>query len=201
MDVLGGFRYLDLREGLGIAENLQVFPGAPIFAGASIGAFDQFDTRNQFYGGQLGVRAEVRQDRLFANFTGKLALGDTHQTVDINGATTITPPGGPAIVRPGGLLALPSNAGRFSRDEFSVVPEGSVNVGYQVTNNLRAYVGYTFLYWSDVVRPGDAIDLRVNSTRVPTSLAPPSGPAAPLFAVPGSDFWAQGIDFGVELRF
>lgn len=143
----------------------------------------------------------MRQNRLFANITGKLALGDTHQTVDINGATTITPPGGPATVRPSGLLALPSNTGRFSRDEFSVVPEGSVNVGYQVTDNLRVSVGYTFLYWSDVVRPGDAIDLRVNSTRAPTSLVPPSGPAAPLFTFRSSDFWVQGIAFGVELRF
>jgi hypothetical protein len=201
VDLIGGFRYLDLREGLGVVENSQVLPASPAFAGDNISAFDQFDTRNQFYGGQLGVRAEVRRNRLFANVTGKVALGDTHETVDINGATRITTPGGPAIVRPGGLLALPSNSGRFSRDEFSVVPEGSVNVGYQVTNNLRVYVGYTFLYWSDVVRPGDAIDLRVNSTGVPTSLAPPSGPAAPLFTFRSSDFWAQGIDFGVELRF
>lgn len=201
VDLIGGFRYLDLREGLGVVENSMVLPTSPALAGDAISAFDQFDTRNQFYGGQLGVRAEVRQNRLFANLMGKLAIGDTHETVDVNGATTITAPGGPAVVRSGGLLALPSNIGRFSRDVFSVVPEGSLNVGYQVTNNLRVYVGYTFLYWSDVVRPGDAIDLRVNSTRVPTSLTPPSGPVAPLFAAPGSDFWAQGIDFGVELRF
>jgi Putative beta barrel porin-7 (BBP7) len=201
VDLISGFRYLDLREGLGVGENTQILPAAPLFAPANIRAFDQIDTRNQFYGGQLGVRAEVRQNRLFANVTGKLALGDTHQTVDSNGATTITPPGAPATVRPGGLLALPSNTGRFSRDKFSVVPEGSVNVGYQVTDNLRVSVGYTFLYWSDVVRPGDALDLRVNSTRVPTSLVPPSGPAAPLFTFRSSDFWAQGIAFGVELLF
>jgi hypothetical protein len=143
----------------------------------------------------------VRLNRLFANLTGKIALGDTHQTVDINGVTTITTPGGLATVRPGGLLALPSNTGHFSRDEFSVVPEGGVNVGYQATNNLRVYVGYTFLYCSNVVRPGDAIDLRVNSTGVPTSLVPPSGPAAPVFTFRGSDFWAQGIVFGMELLF
>jgi hypothetical protein len=201
VDLIGGFRYLELSEGLGVVEDTQVLPESPVFSGANISAFDQFDTRNQFYGAQIGVRAELRQNRLFANVTGKLALGDTHQTVNINGATTITPPGGAAIVRPGGMLALPSNTGRFSRDEFSVVPEGSVNVGYQVTNNLRVSVGYTFLYWSGVVRPGDAIDLRVNSTRVPTSLVPPSGPAAPLFLFRSSDFWAQGITFGVELQF
>jgi hypothetical protein len=200
-DLLGGFRYLDLRDGLGVVESTQVLPGAPVFSGDAINAFDQFDTRNQFYGGQLGVRGEVRRNRLFANITGKVALGDTHQTIDVNGATTITPPGGPTAVRPGGLLALPGNSGRFSRDEFSVVPEVGVNVGYQLTNNFRVFAGYNFLYWSGVVRPGDAIDLRVNSTLVPTSLAPPGGPAASPFAFRSSDFWAQGVAFGAELRF
>ncbi len=201
VDLISGLRYLDLNEGLGVVEDTQILPGSPVFAPADIRAFDQFDTRNQFYGGQVGVRAEVWWNRVFANIAGKVALGDTHQTVDINGATSITPLGGPATVKPGSLLALPSNIGRFSRDEFSVVPEGSVNVGYQVTNNLRVSVGYTFLYWSGVERPSDAIDLRVNSTRVPTSLAPPSGPAAPLFTFGGSDFWAQGLTVGVELIF
>jgi Putative beta barrel porin-7 (BBP7) len=200
-DLLGGFRYLDLRDGMGVVESTQVLPGAPVFSGDAINAFDQFDTRNQFYGGQLGVRGEVRQNRLFANITGKVALGDTHQTIDVNGATTITPPGGPTAVRPGGLLALPGNSGRFSRDEFSAVPEVDVNVGCQVTSNLRVFVGYNFLYWSSVVRSGDVIDLRVNSTRVPTSLLPPSGPAALPLAFRNSDFWAQGVAFGAELRF
>ena len=201
IDALAGFRYLELREGLGIAENIQVFPNSPAFPGASFGAFDQFDTRNQFYGGQLGVRAEAWRNRLFANVTGKVALGDVRQTVDINGATTIIPPGGPALVRPGDLLALPSNMGRYGRDEFAVVPEVGANVGYQVTDHLRVGVGYSFLYATSFVRPGDAVDLNVNSTRTPGSLAVPSGPLRPLFTFRDTDFWAQGINFSLGLQF
>jgi hypothetical protein len=130
-----------------------------------------------------------------------VALGTTHQTVDVNGFTTITPPGGPATVVPGGFLALPSNIGRFTRDPFSVIPEVGFNVGYRITNNLSAFAGYNFLYWSNVVRPGDQINLGVNSTRTPVSLLPPNGPAAPLFSFRSSDFWAQGISFGVQLLF
>ncbi len=59
VDLISGVCYLDLREGLGITENIQVLPGAPVFPGDSIRTFDQFDTRNQFHGGQLGARAEV----------------------------------------------------------------------------------------------------------------------------------------------
>jgi len=206
LDLISGARYLELNEGLSIAEYTQVAPGATGTAldGANIAAFDQFNTRNQFYGGQIGARTEVWWNRLFANVTGKIALGDTHQTVNINGATRITTTTGPAIVLPGDLLTAPSNIGNYSRDQFSVVPEVGVNVGYQVTNNVRVYVGYTFLYWSNVQRPGEAIDLQVNSTRVPTAPffgVAPSGPPAPLFSFHNSDFWAQGINFGLQLRF
>lgn len=201
VDLIGGARYLDLREGLGIAENIQVLPGSPALPGSTILAFDQFDTRNQFYGGQIGARASWYRDRLFANVTGTIALGTTHQTVDVNGSTTITPPGGPATVVPGAFLALPSNAGHFTRDRFSIVPEVGLNVGYQITNNLSAFVGYNFLYWSSVVRPGDQINLGVNSTHTPASLLPPNGRASPLFTFRGSDFWAQGVSFGAQLVF
>jgi len=51
------------------------------------------------------------------------------------------------------------------------------------------------------LRPGDAIDLQVNSTRTPASLLPPSGPAAPLFTFRNSDFWVQGINFGMQVRY
>jgi hypothetical protein len=201
VDAIGGFRYLDLRERLSIAESLQVSPNSPAFPGDTVLAVDQFDTHNQFYGVQIGVRGEVWRDRWFANVTGKLALGDTHQTVDINGSTTLTTPAGVVTVLPGGLLALPSNIGHYSRDQFSVVPELDVNVGYQVTDHLRVFVGYTFLYWNNVVRPGDAIDPVVNSTRTPLSLVPPTGPLRPAFTFKDSDFWAQGISAGMQLRY
>jgi hypothetical protein len=206
VDLISGLSYLDLKQKLFIGETSQVFPGATGTAldGSTISAFDQFDTRNQFYGAQIGARAEVWRNRVFANITCTVALGDTHQEVDINGSTAITFPGGATTILPGDLLAQPSNIGHYARDQFSVVPELGVNVGYQLTRNLGLFMGYTIIYWSNVELPGDAIDTRVNSTRVPT--APffgiaPSGPLAPLFSFHNSDFWAQGLNFGLQLRF
>ena len=201
VDLLAGLRYLELRESLGIAENTQVDPNSPVFAGDNISAFDQFDTVNRFYGAQLGIRSEWWCNRVFVNGTAKVALGDTHQTVDINGSTRITTPGGATTVLPGDLLAQPSNIGHHARDQFSVVPELGMNVGYELTRNLRVFAGYTIIYWTNVERPGDAINLRVNSTRVPTSLVAPSGPLDPQFNFHNSNFWAQGISFGIQLRF
>ncbi len=201
LDLLAGFRYLQLREGLNIAEDTRVAPGAVVFPGADISAFDQFDTQNRFYGGQLGVKGELWYNRLFVNATGKVALGDTHQTVDINGSTRVTTAAGATTVLPGNLLALPSNIGHYSRDQFSVVPELGLNVGYQLTRHLSVSAGYTIIYWSNVQRPGDAVNPLINSTRVPTSTVAPSGPLEPLFNFHNSGFWAQGVSLGIQLRF
>jgi hypothetical protein len=202
VDVLAGFRFLDLHEGLGITENLTVLPTVPFTGGTAFDIFDQFDTRNEFYGGQIGARAQYCRGPWSANLTAKVALGNTHEEIVINGGTRITPPGTAPTVAAGGLLALPSNIGTFSHDAFAVVPEVGVTLGYQVNCHLRAYVGYNFLYWSDVVRPGDQIDRNINTTQLPRTPGGASSTAGPpSFNFKETDFWVQGITLGFEFRF
>ncbi len=207
VQALAGFRYLQLNEGFDVRESTRVNPalpaGAPFFGGSTIAIADQFDTRNNFYGGQVGLRGEVRRGAFFLAAQAKVALGVTHQTVDILGSTAITPAGGPTVVTPAGFLASGSNSGHYVRDRFSVVPEVGVNAGVQVTDNLRAFVGYNFLYWSSVVRPADQIDVGLSGTQIPTDTRfnPAAGPARPGGPIRDTGYWAQGISFGVELRF
>jgi hypothetical protein len=207
VNLLGGFRYLQLGEGLGITESSQVNPalpaGGPLFGGSTIAIADQFDTHNYFYGGQIGAHAEICWGCLFVDVLGKVALGATHEVVDIHGATVITSPGGTRAVTPAGFLASESNSGHFTRDVFAVVPELGVNVGCQITTYLRASVGYTFLYWSSVLRPGDQVDVGLSGTRIPTDTRfnPGAGPPRPAVLLRGTDFWAQGINFGLEFRY
>jgi hypothetical protein len=202
-DIFAGVRYLELSDHLDIVEDVLVDPSVPGIGGARIIVADSFATRNSFYGGQIGVRREIWRDRFFVSGTAKLALGSTHQVVDINGSTTIIVPGGaPTTVR-GGLLALSSNIGHYDRDRFSVVPEIGINVGMQVSDRLRVFGGYNFLYWTNVVRAGEQIDLVLNPNLIPTSgsFGTPGGPARPAFNFNESNFWAHGINVGVELRF
>jgi hypothetical protein len=203
VDLLAGFRYLDLQEGLGIVERLMVNPDVANIGGSTFIVADQFDTRNQFYGGQLGARAEYRRGNLYIDLAGSVALGTTHEELDINGNTVITPAGGTPIALTGGLLALPTNIGHFSRDRFAVVPEIGINVGYQVTQFMRAFVGYSFLYWSAVTRPGDAIDRTINPTQLPSTQGPGTlvGPPRPTVILQDTEFWAQGINVGLEFRY
>ena len=207
LSLLGGFRYMQLDEGLGITETSRVNPalpaGAPLFGGSTITIADQFDTHNYFYGGQVGAQAEFCWGRVFVDARGTVALGVTHEVVDIQGATAVTSPTGTTVVTPAGFFASGSNRGHFARDAFAVVPEAEVNLGYQFTSHLRGFVGYSFLYCSSIVRPGDQIDVGLSGTQIPTDTRynPAAGPARPAVLLRATDFWAQGINFGMEFRY
>ena len=68
-----------------------------------------------------------------------------------------------------------------------------------MTSALRVRAGYSFLYWSNVSRAGDAVDLTINSTQLPPGAL--VGPARPTFTWNDTSFWAQGINIGAELRY
>lgn len=204
MDMIGGVQYLSLNESLVITENLLILPTAPppFVPGSTVMVTDRFETRNNFYGGQIGMRGEWYRGAWFVNSTSQVGLGNTHQEVHISGSTVFTspPPASVSVTQPGGLLALPTNIGNYSRDQFTVVPQIGINVGRQLTNHVRVYVGYTSIYWSSVVRPGDQIDPVINTTQLPTPTGPGTlvGPARPAFAFHDSGLWAHGINAGVQ---
>jgi hypothetical protein len=133
---------------------------------------------------------------------GKVALGTNVQLLDISGSQRFVSPSGTVQNFTGGLLAEASNIGHFSHTVFSVVPEVGVNVGYQFMPWLRGFVGYNFLYWSNVIRPGTSIDRGIDVTQIPNfplnpePAAVPGRHPAPLFHEVG--FWAQGVTFGLE---
>lgn len=202
--VFAGYRFLGLNESLGITENIVALPGNPNDpAGTRVTVRDQFTTRNRFNGGQIGYAAERNWGRLSLDWRGSVALGDTHQALDIAGAQTRLRPG---MASPdaftGGLLATGPNLGHFTRDRFSVVPEVMLNVGYWLTPNVKAYVGYNFLLWTNVIRPGDQIDRVVDVTFVPNPPpgVPFSGQFRPQPRFHQSDLWVNGIQFGLMGR-
>jgi hypothetical protein len=211
-DLIAGFRALYLTENLEIDDFIVplssqagfTFLGAPVGPPSALSDFDRFHTSNQFYGGQLGSRVDWSFGRFDINVVAKVALGATHQEIQIDGNSYLLTPGSQPLVAPGGILAQPTNMGRYTRNVFTVVPEGDINFGYNFRPWLRFQVGYSFVYWSDVVRPGNQIDRTVNPAQVATDpgyTGGPANPARPMFAPQATDFWAQGINFGVEFRF
>src|SRR5262249_20905232 len=97
----------------------------------------------------------------------------------------------------------PSNIGTYHRSRFSFVPELGLTLNYQFTSWMRGIIGYNFMYWSDVMRPGDQIDRRVNVANQFGGTGVPQG-NSPLFPMPinrGSDFWAHGLNIGLMFTF
>jgi hypothetical protein len=205
-EVFAGYRYLNLRESLTVTENITVVGTSPRLAvadpvGTQVIVQDRFRTLNSFNGGQIGALYGRQFGRFDVTARGSVALGSTHQSLDIAGFQVRQEPGLPAMSYRGGLLAAGPNLGHFTRDQFSVVPEFTLNFGYRVTPNLRVFAGYNFILWTNVIRPGDQIDRVVDVTFVPNAPpAPFSGQARPHPLFAQRDLIVQGIQFGIDLR-
>jgi hypothetical protein len=194
-DLIGGFRYLDLRENLTVDQSLF----DPVNTISDV-THDGFDTRNQFYGGQVGGRVSYKSDSLSLDLAAKVGLGANCEVVNVNGFTVESGAGSPNPgTFAGGVFAQPTNSGRRTQTQFVVVPEIQAKVGYFITPNVQAFVGYDFLYWNQVVRPGSQIDHNVNPTQTLGGTLVGSPSPTSLFS--RTDFWAQGVTFGLELRF
>ena len=67
------------------------------------------------------------------------------------------------------------------------------------SRHVEMSFGYSFILWTQVARAGDQIDTGLNQTQLmPGGLV---GEARPDFTGRASDFWAQGLRFGVVSHF
>jgi hypothetical protein len=205
VDVVGGFRWLQLKETYTITTSSPFIPPGP--AGDVWQTTDRFAARNDFYGGQLGVRARYDGDRWFTKGLLMVGLGAMVQSVDVDGSllTNDFNHFGNAQTFQGGYFALPSNIGGHSRTVFAVVPELRLDVGYRITPAASIHVGYSVLFANDVARPGNQVDRNINPTQSASWTEDPNatltGPARPAFSFRSSSFWAQGVSLGLEVRF
>jgi hypothetical protein len=212
VQLLSGFRYLDLAEQLELNSSSEALPlgtvsflGVPVGSPAAVAVVDSFHTRNQFYGGQVGFSADYRWSSFVFSIGTKVGVGDTHESVNIAGKSDFYLGATPLATVDSGHFALASNSGRTTRDQFSVVPEVQCKIGYQILRNLSGFLGYDFLYWSQVVRPGSQVDQTVDSRQVPTardySSSSSPAPNSPTALFNRTDFWAQGLMAGLELTY
>ena len=168
---------------------------------------DAFDCRNYFYGGQIGGQAEFRHKRLVLRTQAKVALGAMQAVVVTSGRLVTNDFTGFTNLQsfPAGYLAGPTNNGKQSATRFAVVPEVNFNVGYQVTRRIALLVGWSFLYASNVARPGDQIDRVINPSQFPAITGIPTtsvvGVPRPTPQMNSTDFWAQGINFALQVNY
>ena len=142
--------------------------------------------------------AQGYDGRLSWNLLAKVSGGNTRETVTLRGQTMTTVPGFGSAISDQGLLVLDTNSGVYEDDEFTVVPEASLSVAFNVTSLIQLSVGYSMIYWTNVALAGDAIDTVINPTQIDGDLI---GPVRPRYRIHDGSFWAQGLTFGVHGRF
>jgi hypothetical protein len=187
LDLLAGARFLQMRDRFHETATSLSLPAQNVL----FSVMDNIQAHTAFYGGQLGLRGEYLVGRLSFQARGTIALGADDDLVRTYGTSIFQTP----LVRieaQRGLYVQPSNTGSFSRARFDAAGEVNVNVGYQLTQRLRAFVGYTFLGWADPLRAVAQVDRVVNLQA--------TGPPRPTVPFNGDAFWAQGINLGLEVR-
>ncbi|HLN30084.1 MAG TPA: BBP7 family outer membrane beta-barrel protein [Gemmataceae bacterium] len=195
-----GYRYYRYDEDLDINETMNPTSGAFV-PGTVIQVNDHFGTKNEFNGGEFGLRTKIFfLDRLSLEVLTQVDAGQMTREVTIAGRTTVSVPGATPTVSSGGLLALSSNIGNYTSDKWVAIPEIGAILGWQITPNVKFKFGYSFLSLSQVARPGDQIDLTVNQTLLPNN-GPASGPSRPAFTLHTSDVWVQSLNLGLEFSF
>jgi hypothetical protein len=103
---------------------------------------------------------------------------------------------------PGGILATPANIGSYFRSPFAVVPEAYLNLGYQLSPRVALRVGYSFMFVSNVLRPGNQVDRTVSANLLPSDPTYGSaGPNLPAYHFHASTYWAQGLNLGLDYRY
>ncbi|MGE3803579.1 MAG: BBP7 family outer membrane beta-barrel protein [Gemmataceae bacterium] len=209
-DVLAGFAYLGQKDELRFSQSsAQTVPGAltflgtPVLAPGIISIRDFYRTVNQFYGAQLGGKAQWQRGRLFVDSGVRFGLGSTRQEAMVSGYTILTDAAGANIFAPGGLYTQPTNIGFHTRSQFAFTTEVDLRLGFQIARWLQAHIGYSFLYWSDVARPGGLVNPYVDARQIASrpNFGAPGTPVQPVFNFNSDDFWAQGLTAGLTIRY
>jgi hypothetical protein len=182
-DLLAGYRFLHVGDSVSDSFDVVSANGPGSMSPRLMGE-DSVRTRNNFHGGEVGFNAIGRRGQFTFEMQTTLALGVTVSELDQSATRSFFPaPGVPMNFGVPSAVPLAPIAAHSQNDYFAVVPQIGFKVGWQPVQHLRLTLGYDFLYWSKVRRAEDLY-------------AP-----GPILRDATTDFWAQGLSAGAELRY
>lgn len=161
---------------------------------------ETFRTRNNFYGGQVGLEWEGVLGNLSLLLSGKTAVGLNDMTLDINSLTvTRAATGAETTTANSSFLVGPANAGNFTHQRITSVSDVRAKLSYAFNEHVSVSLGYLGMYFSNVIRPGYQI-YRFNNVPVSPVVPPASGVSQhPTFVT--SNVVAHGLTLGLMLSY
>ncbi|WP_068136702.1 BBP7 family outer membrane beta-barrel protein [Roseimaritima ulvae] len=190
IDLMYGYQYLRINEGLDIASETMVIGGTTFDIGSMITVRDQFDVVNEFHGGHVGFSGFHREGNWTLDGLVKFGFGNLSRRATLYGET-MTASGGQTATDSNGLLVRSSNAGSYTDDTFAWVPELNLNVGYRWRPCVDLTVGYSLVVLTEALQPWRTIDSSLASDLS-------DDPSEPTANFTYGDHWAQGINFGIR---
>ena len=164
LDWIAGYRFFRLGDSVIINDNFTVSGG--IIAPATFTSQDVFRARNEFHGGELGLKGYQYWGRWSIELIGKCAFGQNAEKVYINGSNTVTTLGthGDRCRRAFDPTdqhrhLQPRRVCRAARGQHQPAVR-------RHAATARLVLGYTFIYINRVQRSGDAIDTTINPTQI-----------------------------------
>jgi hypothetical protein len=205
LSFLGGYRFYEYDTNLTITENLLVLPGTqtPLVPGTTFFVQDRFRTHNEFNGGEIGLQGFSKHCCWWLDGMAKIAMGEQHRRVTVDGQTVIDVPGGGTSTAAGGLLTSEvTNIGHYDDSDFVVIPEFRLGIGGQLTHYCSIRAGYNVIIWNDVARAASHLPpgLQVDPRNLPP-VQPGGGPEPVFPGIRGSELMAHGLDLSLMFSF
>ena len=202
LEMIGGFSHFEVNNDLFVGNRTLTLSGPN--AGQIREFGDWFEMDNEFNGGQIGFESIIQRGCWTATALTKIHLGNMEMRGNVYGGSTDT---NAANSQSGLLVQANTNAGQYTIDEFTFIPEMNFQVGYRFRNHVDFTVGYSFLFFEKLALASGQIDRVVDDSFLGTNgPAPPPGGnppygnrPAPKLAV--DSLFVHGLDLGVTVTF
>ncbi|WP_047814822.1 BBP7 family outer membrane beta-barrel protein [Rhodopirellula islandica] len=202
-DLIGGFSHFGIDDTLTVnSTSIQTTDAIAGNIGDTTVLYDNIETENRFYGGQIGFETMVNRGKWSFKALTKVHLGNMEQIYRGSGLRTFTDAGFVTTTSTdGGVLALGDtyNTTALDEDKFTFAPEANVKLGYKFRPNVSMSVGYSFIYWDDVLLSGDNINNVYNGDGI--TFPPGAALAQPVSERKDSSLYTHGIDLGCVIDF
>ena len=201
IDLVAGYRHYRLEDSMW--HNILIESSQPIDtlpAGLQLENEDLFYGENEFHGGELGCVVEFGSNRWVLEMFAKMALGNNHQSMSIDGYNELELPEGYVFTQNNQSSINASLAENYSRNRFSIIPRFGLDLCYQLSPRWSLSVGYEFIYWPNVVRGSEQSDFEnfMNSYAEGSNL---TSIQRSEYSFQTSSYWMQSLNLDVGFRF